>query len=77
MPNALNKEEILLQNLKDAGCSKKLINECMTCYNEGTLSLKLAELTAFRKTVLNETRIKQKQIDCLDYLLNKIQSNDY
>ena len=77
MPNALNKEEILLQNLKDAGCSKKLINECMICYKEGTLSLKLAELNAFRKTVLNETRIKQKQIDCLDYLLNKIQSNDY
>ena len=77
MPNALNKEEILLQNLKDAGCSKKLIIECMTCYKEGTLSLKLTELNAFRKTVLNEKRSKQKQIDCLDYLLNKIQSNDY
>ena len=77
MPNVLNKEEILRQNLKDAGCSEKLINECMTCYNDGTLSLKLSELNAFRRTVLNETRIKQKQIDCLDYLLHKIQSNEY
>lgn len=77
MPNALDKKESLFQNLKAAGCDKKLTAECIDSCDKGTLYRKLPELTSFRKALLKETRKKKKQIDCLDFLLNKIKSGEY
>lgn len=77
MPNALNKEEILRRCLADAGCDEALTAECLRCFWEGTLSEMLPKLTAHRKCVLSDVRRGQKQIDCLDYLTNKIKSNEY
>lgn len=77
MPNAKNKEELLRQNLQDAGCSEELTEACMRCYSKGTLEEKLPELNAHRQVVLRETREKQKQIDCLDYLTNQIRTKKY
>ena len=77
MPNALNKEEILWRCLADAGCDEALTAECLRRFREGTLSEMLPKLTAHRKCVLSDVRRGQKQIDCLDYLTNKIKSNEY
>lgn len=77
MPNALNKEEILRRCLADAGCDEALTAECLRRFREGTLSEMLPKLTAHRKCVLSNVRRGQKQIDCLDYLTNKIKSNEY
>lgn len=77
MPNALNKEEILRWCLADAGCDEALTAECLRRFREGTLSEMLPKLTAHRKCVLSDVRRGQKQIDCLDYLTNKIKSNEY
>ena len=77
MPNALNKEEILRRCLADAGCDEALTAECLRRFREGTLSEMLPKLTAHRKCVLSDERRGQKQIDCLDYLTNKIKSNEY
>lgn len=77
MPNALNKEEILRRCLADAGCDEALTAECLRRFREGTLSEMLPKLTAHRKCVLSDVRRGQKQIDCLDYLTNKIKSNEY
>ena len=77
MPNALDKEEILRQSLVDAGCDEKLITECMRRFRDGTLDGILPKLTAHRKCVLSDVHKGQKQIDCLDYLTNKIKSNEY
>ena len=77
MPDARNKEALLRQNLKDAGCDEALTEECMRCYSAGTLRDKLPELSAHRKAVLQQTREKQKQIDCLDYLTHKIRTKEY
>lgn len=74
MPNAKNKEELLRQNLQDAGCSEELTEACMRCYSKGTLKDKLPELSAHRQAVLRETR--EKQIDCLDYLTNQIRTKN-
>ena len=52
MPNALDKKESLFQNLKDAGCDKKLTAECIDSCDKGTLYRKLPELTSFRKALL-------------------------
>ena len=77
MPNALDKKALFLQNLKDAGCSAKLTEECLSYYDDGNYEKMLKELSAYRKAVLFETRVKQKQIDCLDFLTNKIKKNEY
>lgn len=76
MPNALNKEEVLRQCLADAGCDEELTAECLRHFGDGTLSEMLPKLTAHRKCVLSDVRRGQKQIDCLDYLTNKIKSNE-
>ena len=77
MPNALDKKALFLQNLKDAGCSAELTEECVSFYDDGNYEKILSELSAYRKAVLFETRKKQKQIDCLDFLTNKIKKNEY
>ena len=77
MPNALNKEELLRRCLADAGCDEALTAECLRRFREGRLSEMLPKLTAHRKCVLSDVRRGQKQIDCLDYLTNKIKSNEY
>ena len=77
MPNALNKEEVLRQSLIDAGCDKKLIDECMRHFQNGTPDKMLPKLTAHRKFVLSDVHKRQKQIECLDYLTNKIKLHEY
>lgn len=76
MPNALNREEVLRQNLTDAGCSQALTEECLRRFRDGTLDRTLPLLTAHRKCILTDVRRGQKQLDCLDYLTNKI-TNEY
>ena len=77
MPNALDKKESLFQNLKDAGCDKKLTAECIDSCDKGTLTNAADLAKVRRKALLKETRKKKKQIDCLDFLLNKIKSGEY
>ena len=54
-----------------------MTEDCLRYWREGTLKDKLPELGAHRKTVLQQTREKQKQIDCLDYLTRKIQTEEF
>ena len=49
MPNALDREELLRLVLTDAGCDKKLIDECMRCFESGTPDAMLPKLAARRK----------------------------
>lgn len=77
MPDANNKEEILYHNLIDAGCNEQLTKECMSRFKDGTLDKMLPKLTAHRKKVLSDVHVKQKQIDCIDYLTNKIKNDEY
>lgn len=77
MPNALNKEELLRRNLLDAGCNEALTEECLCRFRKGAWDRMLIELSAYRKSVLLDIRRGQKQLDCLDYMINKIKSNKY
>ena len=76
MPNALDKEEILRRNLIDAGCDEELIKKGLEHFGNGTLSEFLTELSAYRGKVLSGVRKGQKQIDCIDYLINKIKAEE-
>lgn len=64
---------MIYQNLKDAGCDAQTTEECMTLVKFGNYSGLLPILLVYRKTLLGTVRLGQKQIDCLDYLIYKIQ----
>lgn len=64
---------MIYQNLKDAGCDAQTTEECMTLVKLGNYSGLLPILLVYRKTLLGTVRLGQKQIDCLDYLIYKIQ----
>lgn len=70
--NLGNKQEIL-QNLKDAGCPDDLIDEFfrLTKQNEArNLVVKL--LYKYKEVLLKGLHDSQKKIDCLDFLIFKI-----
>ena len=66
---------IIYQNLKDAGCDEQMTERCMTLVNNGDYYGLLPILFQYRKTLLSTVRLGQRQIDCLDYLIYKIQKN--
>lgn len=67
---------LIYQNLIDAGCNKQTTEKCMSIVRNGDYSEMLPILSRHRAILLNEVRSGQKQIDCLDYLLYKIQENE-
>lgn len=73
MAEANDTARIIYQNLIDAGCNKKTMDQCMSIVRNGNYSEMLPILSQHRTVLLNEVRSGQKQIDCLDYLIFQIQ----
>ena len=73
MAEAFDKIGIFYQNLEDAGCDAQTTQKCMELFQSGNLRGMLPILSAYRKGLLNTVRAGQKRIDCLDYLIYKIQ----
>ena len=73
MPDALNKEELLLQNLKDAGCDEKLIKICVDFIQEEKTEELKKILSSHKNKMMKDIRTKQKEVDCLDYLLYSLE----
>lgn len=65
-------KEAVIQNLKDAGCSPDFIAQFMHCAENNT-TRQLQLLSRHRQKLLNDVHTKEKQIDCLDYLVYQIQ----
>ena len=64
---------IVYQNLKDAGCDERITNNCMSFAKDGNLGAMLPILKQYRTTLLGSVRSGQKKLDCLDYLIYRIQ----
>lgn len=62
-------EEVIIQNLKDAGCDSDTIEKFMVDLQQGKKSSGLKRLAAHREKLLESLHRKQKCIDCLDYLV--------
>lgn len=62
-------ENTVIQNLKDAGCDETLIASFMTAMENGREKEGLMLLTSHRRTLLDKVHMREKQIDCLDYLV--------
>lgn len=73
MAEASDQTGIFYQNLEDAGCDKQTKEKCMALFQSGNLRGILPLLSNYRKDLLSTVRSGQKKIDCLDYLIYKIQ----
>lgn len=69
MALASNEKECLHQNLLDARCSQRQIEDCMTMSDQGEERRMLLLLRAHRKELLNAIHEQQKALDSLDYLI--------
>lgn len=67
-----NSEEDVIQNLKDAGCDRKIIECFMECMARDDFNGQLWLMKEQRKCLLDRVHKNEKQIDCLDYLVYQI-----
>lgn len=65
---AIQNEDAIIENLCDAGCDQKLINDVMDKYSiNKDECIKILE--NYRKCLLSDLHGCEKKIDCLDYLI--------
>lgn len=64
----------IYQNLIDAGCDQQTAEQCIVFAKKGRFTDMLPVLVRHRKALLGSHHESQKQIDCLDYLLNKVKN---
>ena len=67
---------IIYQNLIDAGCDKETTEKCMSMVKNENYAEMLPILSQYRASLLSTVRFGQKQIDCLDYLIYKIDNDN-
>lgn len=66
-------EEALLQNLVDAGCAPDTIARFFECRREERETEQMRILSQQRRQLLDCVHEHQRQLDCLDYLMDTIQ----
>lgn len=71
-----SKENAIIQNLKDAGCSQETIAAFMEHMKSDETEEGMKLLAAYRRSVLEEVHKEQKKIDCLDYLIYKMKKTN-
>lgn len=71
MGNVLVRRTSVVQNLQDAGCDEEFINRYMCLCREEDEEKQLRMLDGHRKALLEQIHSRQKQLDCLDYLIYK------
>ncbi|UYZ82731.1 hypothetical protein MTZ49_08890 [Entomomonas sp. E2T0] len=64
-----------VQNLKDAGCKEAFIAKYIDLQAKGNTAEQLRILLRHRCQLLELLHEKQKQIDCLDYLLYSLKKS--
>lgn len=69
----LKAKETIVQNLKDAGCTRQMIEDFMICFDKNQKEKQLALLAAQRRELLNKVHVEEKKISCLDYLIYQIE----
>lgn len=68
-----NHDEAIIQNLKDAGCGRDTIAAFVEDIREEKIAEGLKLLAAHRSSLLDSLHKEQKRIDCLDYLIYKLE----
>ena len=73
--NSEKNETAIIQNLKDAGCGSDTITAFIEDFRNEKIADGLKILAVHRRSLLEELHKEQKQIDCLDYLVYKLEKN--
>lgn len=75
MPEVSDTKGIFRQNLIDAGCDQVIVQRCMDLA-QGKKNEELKRILAeHRRTLLDTVHAEQKKIDCLDYLVYKMEKD--
>lgn len=72
---AYGSTQAVLQNLKDAGCTKEMTQQITMKLEKNDFEELSKLLEQHRSCLLNLIHDKEKQIDCLDYLVYQIKRN--
>ncbi|MDO4260921.1 MAG: hypothetical protein Q4C82_02490 [Eubacteriales bacterium] len=62
-------QDAVIQNLKDAGCSREQVEEFLEICGEGDIKRQMRFLERHRQALLDAMHLEQRRIDCLDYLV--------
>ena len=65
--------EAVIQNLIDAGCDDKLVEEFLSLEESGQTGKQLPLLSKHRQKLLDRVHVEERRIYCLDYLVYEIQ----
>ena len=66
-------DQVLLDNLKDAGCDSKFAECFMALEHTGQYREQLRLLSAHRRQLLDYLHQEKGRIDCLDYLVYQLE----
>ena len=75
MTERTKQEQAVVANLADAGCDKEQIEQFMDFLKSGRKEAGLSLLAKHRRFLLDCYHADQKKIDCLDYLIYKMNEN--
>ena len=73
MPEATDTQGILRQNLLDAGCGSDTVQRCMALAQTKNTPELMRILAQHRRALLDTIHQSEKRIDCLDYLVYKLE----
>ena len=73
MAEASDTQGILRQNLLDAGCGSDMVQMCMALAQKENMTELIHILTQHRRTLLDTVHQNEKRIDCLDYLVYRLE----
>lgn len=62
----------VIRNLKDAGCSRRDIEQFLALDQAGRTQEQLALLALHRQKLLDKVHAEEKRINCLDYLVYQL-----
>ena len=65
----------VIQNLIDAGCDDKLVEEFLSLEESGQTGKQLTLLSKHRQKLLDRVHVEERRIYCLDYLVYEIQKH--
>ncbi|MCD7887594.1 MAG: hypothetical protein LUG44_08260 [Clostridiales bacterium] len=72
MPEANNEAQRFHQNLIDIGFGEEMVSRCVLLKQEGRTGELLLMLKDSRRDLLTRIHAEQKQLDCLDYLVHRL-----
>ena len=72
MPEAGNEAQCFYENLVDIGLEAEVVSRCVLLKKEGRNRELLLLLQDSRRDLLTHIHGDQKRLDCLDYLLNRL-----